>query len=292
MIIKINKLHILAIAVLVVCVSFIFAINAEKNNKADTVSAESYVKLPVIMYHHITENNDKAGNYTVTTKELEKDLEYIKSKGYTAVSVSDLINYVYDGTPLPEKPIAITFDDGFESYSALACPIMKKLNMKSSVFIIGSAADLYTKVCDHNISYSNLNWDAVAELMSSPLCEVHSHTYDLHHNEKGERKGMSRLEGESNESYSKAIKQDLMKLQNLFKENSLDAPTAIAYPYGAYDDYTAEIIKEMGFKVSFTCVEKINRISYKNPECLYDLGRYNRESGIPTERFFTEIMPL
>ncbi len=292
MIIKINKLHTLIILSLLLCISFIFAICAEKKEQTDTASAKSYVELPVIMYHHITKNKDKAGSYTVTTEEFEKDIIYIKSKGYTAVTAGDIIDYVYFGKSLPEKPIAITFDDGFESYATLACPILEKHNMKSMIFIIGSAADLYTKVCDHNINYSNLNWDAVAELMQSPLCEVHSHTYDLHHNEKGERKGMSRLEGESNKDYKKAISADLVKLQNLFKEQSLSQPEAIAYPYGAYDDYTTEIIKEIGFKVSFTCEERINRLSYKNTDSLYNLGRYNRESGIPTERFFREIMCL
>ncbi|MBQ7295014.1 MAG: polysaccharide deacetylase family protein [Clostridia bacterium] len=288
MIIKLDKFYSFLFITALICVSLFFALKAEKENTA--VIADNYVKVPVLMYHHITENENKAGSYTVTTKEFERDLEYIASKGYTAVSVSELINYVYRGETLPERPIVITFDDGFESYQALALPILEKYNMKSAVFIIGSAADLYTRVSDHNIAYSNLNWQAVKELQSSPLCEVHSHTYDLHHNEKGERKGMSRLENESDISYEKAVSEDLMKLQKCFESKGLSVPTAIAYPYGAYDDYTAEIIKNIGFKVSFTCEGRINRISTGNKDCLYNLGRYNRESGVKTEEFFSDIL--
>ncbi len=288
MIIKLDKFYSFLFITALICVSLFFALKAEDKNTA--VSAGAYVKVPVLMYHHITENKDKSGSYTVTTDEFEKDLRYIASKGYSAVSVSELIDYVYSTSPLPEKPIVITFDDGFESYQALALPILEKYGMKSAVFVIGSAADLYTRVSDHNISYSNLNWQAIKELQCSPLCEVHSHTYDLHHNEKGERKGMSRLKNESNAEYEKAVSADLINLQKCFENKSLTVPTAIAYPYGAYDDYTTEIIKKLGFKASFTCEERINRLSPGNKNCLYNLGRYNRESGIKTEEFFSEIL--
>ncbi|MBQ4348783.1 MAG: polysaccharide deacetylase family protein [Clostridia bacterium] len=288
MIIKLDKFYSFLFVTALVGISMFFALKAENKNTA--VSADAYVKVPVLMYHHITENKDKAGSYTVTTDEFEKDLQYIASKGYTAVSVSQLIDYVYNAEALPEKPIVITFDDGFESYQALALPILEKYSMKSAVFIIGSAADLYTRVSDHNISYSNLNWQAIKELQDSPLCEVHSHTYDLHHNEKGERKGMSRLKNESNAEYERVISADLIKLQKAFENKSLTVPAAIAYPYGAYDNYTTQIIKKLGFRVSFTCEQRINRLCAGNKDSLYNLGRYNRESGIKTEEFFSEIL--
>ncbi len=288
MIIRINKLYTLIIVAFILTVSFVLAMSAE--NKAAVASADVYVELPVIMYHHMTENKNKAGSYTVTTAEFEADLKYLKSKGYSAVTPSELTDYVYSGKPLPERPIVITFDDGFESYKALAVPILQKYGMKSAVFIIGSVTDLYSRINDHNISYSNLNWHQVKELSDSPICEVGSHTYDMHHNEKGERKGMRRLKGESDESYKTAITNDLTKLQNAFREKNINAPTAIAYPYGSYDKNTLDIIKALGFKVSFTCEGRINKIKKGDYDCLYNLGRYNRESGIITESFFGKII--
>ena len=288
MIIKLDKFISLIFVCVLVSISFIFAIKAEKKDSA--VSADTSLRLPVIMYHHITEKKQRANNYTVTTEEFENDIKLIISKGYTAVSVSELIDYVYNGKALPEKSIVITFDDGFESYQALAFPVMARYNIKSTVFIIGSAADLYTKINDHNINYSNLNWQAVKELQSSPLCEIGSHTYDLHHNEKGERKGMSKLKNESFSAYEKVLTDDLIKLQNIFKSNNLNIPTAIAYPYGAYNKHTTDIIKKLGFKVSFTCEERINKLTPGNIECLYNLGRFNRESGIKSEAFFKDIL--
>lgn len=288
LVIKIKKIHFLIFITIFLFVSLVFVINYEE--KSETVSVCDTVKLPVIMYHHITENPKKAGTYTVTTSEFENDLKFIKSCGYTAVSVSEITDYVYSGKNLPEKPIMITFDDGFESYKVLAFELLKKYNMKSTVFIIGSTADLYSKIDDHHISYSNLNWEAISILARSPLCEIHSHTYDLHHNEKGERKGMSRLKNESDEKYFKNISDDLTILQKLFESHSLPLPTAIAYPFGAYDNKTKDIIKSLGFKVSFTCESGINTLTYGNKDCLYDLGRYNRKSGVSSENFFADIL--
>ncbi len=288
MVIKINKLFLLLLTISVLIISCAFIMKSATDNS--TASGEVYIRVPVIMYHHVTRDKEKAGNYTVTTEELESDLSYLKSKGYSAVTPKDLIDYVNSDVSLPEKPILLTFDDGFESYYALAKPLFEKHNMKSSVYIIGDAADLYTRVCDHNISYSNLNWDHIKELVSSPLFEVGSHTYDLHHNEKGERKGMSRLDGESVSEYYNVIITDLKKLQNRFTKYGIDAPVSIAYPYGAYDEHTKSIVKQAGFKVSFTCEERINRIAKGNEDCLYNLGRYNRVSGISTQEFFSKII--
>ena len=44
---------------------------------------------------------------------MAADLDALQEKGYTAVTVSDLLAYVQDGADLPEKPVMITFDDGY-----------------------------------------------------------------------------------------------------------------------------------------------------------------------------------
>ena len=183
----------------------------------------------------------------------------------------------------------ITFDDGFESFYELCLPILKKYNIKAVLSVIGVQCEKYTDTDDHNIAYSNLNWEAVKKLSQSGYVEIGNHTYDLHHNEKGERKGMSRLPGESEEAYKKVIADDINKMQLLMKQRAQVVPKTVAYPYGAFNKLTTEIIKTKGFICSLTCEEKINVIT-KNSEDLYNLGRYNRPSGITSEEFFSPII--
>ena len=83
-------------------------------------NSEDYIEVPIIMYHSILKDSSRSNKYTVTPAVLEEDLKYIKDKGYTTVTIADLISYVYNDTPLPEKPIVLTFDDGhYNNYGYL-----------------------------------------------------------------------------------------------------------------------------------------------------------------------------
>ena len=62
-------------------------------------------------------------------------------------------------------------------------------------------------------------------------------------------------------------------------------PTALTYPYGSYDSSSEELIKELGFKASFTCREGMNYIT-NDPESLYKLNRFLRSP----DRSIAEIL--
>ena len=68
------------------------------------------VELPILMYHHIHKSASQWGDHVVSPQTLEGDFQYLTAQGYTAVTVADLTAYTQNGTPLPEKPIMITFD--------------------------------------------------------------------------------------------------------------------------------------------------------------------------------------
>lgn len=289
MIIRLGKFEATIFCALIIFISFIGAVSYENKSTA-TISRTQTVKLPIIMYHHITENAGKAGKYTVLTDELEKDLEYISAKGYTAVNVQELIDFVQYGKTLPEKPIMITFDDGFESFYYLAFPLLQAHSTKVVVSVIGSVAEKYSMINDHNINYSNLTFDEINELNNSGIVEFQNHSYNMHHNTSDGRKGMSKNKNETEEDYALALKNDLDKMQEIMWKNCKIKPTAVVYPYGAYSKSTLETVKSCGFECTMLCEERINLITQGNTECLHNLGRYNRPSGVSTEAFFENIL--
>ncbi len=246
--------------------------------------------LPVVMYHHVVEDSEGLGKYVISAQEFIEDLELIESMGYTTVDVEDIINFVRYGEILPDKIIMLTFDDGFESVYATVEPVLREKNMCCSAAVIGTVAQLYSEIDDHNLAYSYMNWTEIAALAQGKTVEIQNHTYDLHHNETGERKGMGRLSGESEGAYINTLKNDLVKCQNQLTSVCGFAPRAIMYPYGIYNSITRRLIKEIGFEVSFLCEERINTLTQGNAECLYDLGRYNRPSGVSSEEFFRNIL--
>ncbi len=290
MVIRLNiKSVIMTFTVLAVIICSIVVLPEEIASVSGTIKNET-VELPVIMYHHLTEKSKRAGKYTLTKEQFRKDMEYLKEKGYESVDTKMLTHYVEGKGNLPQRPIMITFDDGFESFYVLAKPILEELGIKASVFVIGYLADEYTKLNDHNINYSYLTWNEIRELDESEYIEVQSHTYNLHNNTKGKRKGIAQLKGESVNNYEKIITADLKTMKDKLTDNSGVLCEAIAYPYGVYSKVTAEIMKKLGYKLSFTCEERFNIITKGDENCLFNLGRYNRPSGKSSEEFFKNIL--
>lgn len=238
----------------------------------------------------MSEDETKANKYTVITSEFESDLQYLKENGYNTVTMSEVIAFVDGGAELPENPIVITFDDGFYSTLSLAYPLLQQYQMNAVVSVIGSVAQTYTDTIDHNVNYANLNWEEIAFLDSTDEIEIQNHTYDLHSDGTNGRKGLSRMNGETVQQYEKILTDDLTKMQNLLLENCNITATTLAYPYGAYSAETLDIIKSLGFQSSFVCEERVNVITQGETDSLYNLGRYNRESGISTEEFFEKIL--
>ena len=288
MIIHIRKFHVFAAVVCVLCVSFLFALKAERTTAPASLTDGR--DIPIVMYHHITENPKRAGKYVIMKSELEKDLDLIKENGYTTVTVEDLIDYVDGKTVLPEKIIMLTFDDGFESVRELAWPLLKERNMKAVLSVVGSITETYAENKDRNVNYAYLNWDDIRELSQSGDFEIQNHTYDMHSTGAKGRKGLSRKSGESPSDYENALIDDLSRMQELLKNLSGVNATAVAYPYGSYSKETLSIVKELGFKASFVCEERVDRVSPSDKDSLFNLGRFNRPSGKSSEEFFKRLL--
>lgn len=244
------------------------------------------IKLPIIMYHSILKS--KAGNYIIHPDQFENDLIYIKKHGYTTITMTDLINYVYDDTPLPSKPIIITFDDGYFNNLGYVLPLLQKYDMKAVISIVGSYTDAFSESAEANLNYGYLRWEDINNMINDGHIEFQNHTYNLHCNTKG-RNGCMKKYYEDTNNYKNLLISDINKLQNEFKAQTGYVPNTFTYPFGAISKESTEILKELGFKASLGCSKGINTIS-KDPNCLFLLKRNNRVNNISTEKFFKKLL--
>ena len=162
--IKINYLLLVFIIFLLLSCSFLlcYTYQTKKGEEFPTnAKVEEGIKLPIIMYHSILKDQSRSGKYVITPDMLKQDLEYISSKGYTTITMTDLIRYVYDDAPLPEKPIIITFDDGDYNNYGYAVPILKELNMKAVFSIVGEYTNRYSETGETNLNYSYMRWEDI-----------------------------------------------------------------------------------------------------------------------------------
>lgn len=283
---NVKKLSIAVMAGLLLLSIFLLPKTTESSIQANKTDKET--ELPIIMYHSVLKDEKLHGKYVISPAELESDVKYLKENGYTTIVFKDLIDYVYNGKPLPEKPIMLTFDDGYYNNYRYAFEIMKKYDCKMVLSVIGYYTDKFSEANEENANYGHVTWKNIKEMAESGYVEIQNHTYNMH-DSSGGRLGAQKKPGESEEQYRTAITQDIMKLENELKENLNYNSTAFVYPFGAVSKESDGILKDMGFKATATCEEKINIIT-TDKESLYGLGRFIRVSGVSSENFFSEVV--
>ena len=285
MVFRIKKYYYYVVAVLAI---FIVSFSFFAMNGSIYSMQSDEIALPIVMYHQLTKSESRAGRYVLTLEQFEKDLVFLKEKGYKTVTVSQLLDYSQGKGKLPEKAIMITFDDGCETLYAYAKPLLEQYDFTAVGFVVGSLADYYTELDDHNLNYSNLNWAEIKELSMGNTVEIQSHSYDLHKN-TGYRSGAKKKKGETFEQYAEFLGADASKMKTEMLKHTGKAPVAIAYPFGSFSSESKEILKKYGIKMAFTCEERVNIVKKAEPERLFGLGRYNRPSGISSESFFEKM---
>lgn len=274
------------IILILICLMLTFSAVYEPAVHVISTAAKPPVRLPIIMYHHVLKEPRKLGKYVVSPKEIESDIIYLKQHGYTTIVMEDLINFVYKKGELPEKPIMLTFDDGYYSNYVYVLPLLEKYDCKAVLSITGDYIDKSTAEGELNPAYSYLTWYLVKELIESNRVEIQNHSYGMH--EICERKGCAIIKGESYDEYSKNLVNDVGRLQDVIEEKTGYRPTTFTYPYGFVCIECNEILQKMGFMATLSCYEGVNILTGKKEE-LFELKRFNRPSGISQKKFFNKF---
>ena len=211
--------------------------NESKNNSVPNQNVTSFNKskpaknlindnkgIPVLYYHSVKESADN--EVTITPEMLRTQLKYIHNQGYVTLTTSDLKAYILNDSPVPEKSILITFDDGYMDNYYNAFPILKDFNMVATIFCITS---------DLDGSYY-LSKDAVRE-MSSYGIDIESHTVNHPHLNKM--------------TYDKQLEELVESKKNL-EEITGKEINSIAYPFGDFNDNSVKAAKDAGYVLGFT----------------------------------------
>ena len=245
-------------------------------------------EVPILLYHHLTEQPKSRADITPAT--FRTQMEALVKAGYTAVTAADMIAYVETGTPLPEKPIWITFDDGYTSNYTYAYPILKSLGLKGTIFAIGSSIGKTTyKDTGYPIT-PHFDQKQLTEMTASGVIEVQSHTWDLHQHAPYEtsaaRTTAHPLAGESTEAYRTALALD----HKTFAKKTGINVYALAYPKGQYTRDSEDIFHSLGVKLTVsTATDRKNILVKGLPQSLYALCRFDLPEGMTTAELLALI---
>lgn len=254
-------------------------------------TAANTAEVPILMYHGLTEKDSQVNDYFIPADTFESDMAWLKKNGYTSVTMQQLIDFTGDTTgriSLPEKPVVITFDDGYYNNHKYATPVLEKYNMKAVLSVIGSACEEASQAEYLAEDYCNTTWGQLRDMAASGLWEIQNHTYDLHEMKYG-RKGARMKPGETLTDYEKVLHDDLSALQNKLKDITGTAPAVFTWPYGAYTEESRGLLKKMGFQASLSCRSGINTITKGDRDGLYLLKRNIRKPDVSIESIMEDI---
>ena len=243
------------------------------------------VQLPVLLYHHFDES--VSADTVVSPERFREQMTALKAAGYTTVTLGQVVDYVDHGVPLPEKAVLITMDDGYTSNLTIAAPILEELGMCATVFVIGVYEGESIDPNSGNPLYpARFSYEDAAQWVEKGVLELQSHTFNMHQlagDGFSGRNGILPREGESAADYYAALRSDAEKFAARWAESGVDTPLlAMAYPYGYFDANSRDVLREMGFRITFTVREESNVLRIGDEDCLWDMGRFNvteRDNG-------------
>ena len=253
---------------------------------------EISTQVPILMYHHLSE--DVTNSEMVSPEQFEAQIRALAEAGYTGISFDELQAYVLRGEPLPEKPVVITFDDGYRSNYTLAYPILQKYGMKATIFAIGvSFGKDHYKDTDYVIT-PHFGAAEAAEMTASGLISIQSHTYDMHQwppyeTDSAVRENILQLPGESEESYVQALTEDFTRSRALLEGATGQPVDVLAYPAGQYSTLAQVTLQSLGVHVTLSTNPGVNTVVKGLPQTLYAMLRFGITEDISPEALLDMI---
>lgn len=137
---------------------------------------ERRAEIPILMYHSVAETGPpELTPYRISPALFEEHLRCLRRHGYHSISLADWAASLASGTPVPGRPVIITFDDGYRDFRTNAWPALARNDFAATVFVVtgkvGGAAD-WDAVTGPPLEL--MGWDDLRFLQSQGI-EIASH---------------------------------------------------------------------------------------------------------------------
>jgi len=203
----------------------------------------STIKLPILMYHYVEplsgkENRLRIG-LTTTNKIFDQQLKTLKDYQYQTYFVKELVALLAGEKTLRQKSVILTFDDGYADFYTYVFPLLKKYQLKATVYVIYDAIN-----APGYLSETQIN-----ELLASGLVEIGSHTLD-HINLKTAKPAET--------------KRQIFLSKELFEKRFKTDIASFAYPFGAFTEEAVNLTKQAGYKLAVSVIPGVEQSSNNN----------------------------
>jgi peptidoglycan/xylan/chitin deacetylase (PgdA/CDA1 family) len=186
--------------------------------------------VPALFWHHVQDLGiaKQLGHaqLTVDVNIFRTQMQYVKDQGYTTIRPDQLTAFFDAGTPLPPKPILLTFDDGYDDFGSDAAPILHDLGLQATAFIPTGLLN--------NPGY--MSWDTLGNIAGWGIIYFANHTWSHH----------------SMSAASAVDDKEITTADTQLSQHNLNPAKIFAYPYGTANNNAIAILAKLGYKLAFT----------------------------------------
>ncbi len=227
----------------------------------------------VLNYHDIIDDKKETDDAVdLKQKNFADQLQWLKTNHYTVISVQQIFDAAAGKTTLPAKAVALTFDDGYESFYTRALPLLKKYKYPATVSLVGSWMSENSDE-DNKPKKALMTWAQIKELTESGLIEIASHSYDLHRGILGNPQGNTQAAAvtrlyddpmliyESSLDYQERVQNDLIKSSEHIFQHAGVRPRVMVWPYGEYNQLTLMAARKAGMPMTMGLIDGTNTLA-------------------------------
>ncbi len=187
----------------------------------------------VFMYHRVGDARYPSTN--VTEADLKAELDYLQTNNFHVLGLAQIVKALSDGGTLPDRTVAITVDDAYQSFYQHAYPLLREHGWPFTIFVS-------TDAVDRNLP-DFMSWEEMREMAAHGASfanhsATHAHLVD-------------HLNGESDAAWSHRVERDILKAQSRLHAElggaTNEEPRLFAYPYGEYTPALAALVTRLGF---------------------------------------------
>ncbi|MGL5032410.1 MAG: polysaccharide deacetylase family protein [Microcystaceae cyanobacterium] len=236
-------------------VAAITTINLPEATASPNINPQARLSaVPILMYHDIVAK--KEVSWDVTPEELEAHFQRIQSLGMTPITADQLLAHLRTGIPLPNKPVLISFDDGYGGHYQYVLPLLKKYNYPALFSI-------YITKMDGKTARTSVTWDQLKEMAASPLVTIAAHSVT-------HPKDLRPLTDDQ-------LNQELIQSKQILQKQLGIPINYFTYPEGKYDARVKQWAIAAGYKMAFSMDDLDEGYAGDSPD-LFSIKRFGQSS--------------
>ena len=209
-------------------------------------------QVPIFMYHDILPRKEVF--FDVTPEALESHFERLREIGATPISPDWLLAHLRTGYPLPEKPVLLSFDDGYGGHYEYVYPLLKKYNYPATFSV-------YVDKMKGTTARSSLTWGQLREMANDPLVTIASHTIS-------HPRDLRELSDDE-------LAKEVLQSKNILEERLRKEIHYFTYPEGHVDARVKQWVISAGYQMAFSMNDSDEKYAGESPDLL-TLGRFGQ----------------